>query len=144
MNMAIALVFCILVATNALALFPQSIAVDPDVGLAARYNPPYTPTACYGNDPKQLPSGDLFGAIGERLWDNGAACGRQYQVMCISEAIPKFCVPGRTITVTVVDRAQTLESRPSSFNVSFVLSSKAYELIADPAVASIQVQFQQV
>ncbi|GLT55690.1 hypothetical protein SLA2020_287870 [Shorea laevis] len=134
--MAIALVLCILVATNALALFPQSIAVDPDVGLAARYNPPYTPTACYGNDPKQLPSGDLFGAIGERLWDNGAAC--------ISEAIPKFCVPGRTITVTVVDRAQTLESRPSSFNVSFVLSSKAYELIADPAVASIEVQFQQV
>ncbi|GLU10253.1 hypothetical protein SLE2022_270720 [Rubroshorea leprosula] len=40
-------------------LFPLSHA---EVGTTARYTPPYIPTACYGNDPSQLPSSNLFGA----------------------------------------------------------------------------------
>ncbi|RVX11105.1 hypothetical protein CK203_013325 [Vitis vinifera] len=55
-----------------------------DVGTAAQYNPPYLPTICYGNDASEFPSSNLFAAAGDGIWDNGASCGRQYLVRCIS------------------------------------------------------------
>ncbi|GLT49550.1 hypothetical protein SLA2020_231000 [Shorea laevis] len=122
------------------ALFPLSHA---EVGTAGRYTPPYIPTACYGNDPSQLPSSNLFGAAGDGIWDNGAACGRQYLVRCISAAVPRFCKPGQTIQIKIVDRAETLASKPSREGVSIVLSSTAYGLIADASAASVNIEFQQ-
>nr|GFB61894.1 hypothetical protein [Tanacetum cinerariifolium] len=79
-------------------------AVCCEVGTASMYNPPYTPTACYGNDASQFPSSNLFAAAGEGIWDNGAACGRQYLVKCISAVIPRTCILGQTIQVRIVDR----------------------------------------
>ncbi|KAH0989634.1 hypothetical protein GBA52_001117 [Prunus armeniaca] len=73
------------------ALFRSSQA---DVGSAAHYSPPYLPTACRGSDPSQFPSSNLFGSAGEGIWDNGAACGRQYLVRCISAPVLGTCVPG--------------------------------------------------
>ncbi|KAL0323909.1 UNVERIFIED_CONTAM: EG45-like domain containing protein [Sesamum calycinum] len=84
-----------------------------DIGTASQYTPPYIPTACYGSDMSQFPTSSLFAAAGEGIWDNGAACGRQYLVKCISAAVPKTCVEGQTIQVKIVDRAITLVSPPS-------------------------------
>ncbi|KAG5048424.1 hypothetical protein JHK85_009527 [Glycine max] len=41
-------------------------------------------TACDGNRPGKFPPGNLFVAVIEGLWDNGAACGRRYRIRCVS------------------------------------------------------------
>ncbi|KAF9662164.1 hypothetical protein SADUNF_Sadunf18G0024800 [Salix dunnii] len=115
-----------------------------DVGTSAHYRPPYLPTACYGNSLSQFPSSNMFAAAGEGIWDNGAACGRQYLVRCISAAVPRACRPDQIIQVRIVDRAQTSRSRPSSNGATVVLSSTAFGTIADPSARLINVEFQQV
>ncbi|KAJ6924696.1 hypothetical protein NC652_017847 [Populus alba x Populus x berolinensis] len=84
---------------------------------------PYLPTACYGNSSSQFPSSNLFAAAGEGIWDNGAACGRQYLVRCISAAVPRTCLPDQMVQVRIVDRAQTSRSEPSSDGVTIVLAT---------------------
>ncbi|GKV16448.1 hypothetical protein SLEP1_g27088 [Rubroshorea leprosula] len=133
---------CILLITTALALSPPSTAVDPsEVGSAARYDSPYTPNACR-YDEERLPSGGLFGAIDQVLWNKGSQCGTIYQVRCISEA--GACLYGTSINITIVDLLQKTVSEPSNYDVLFALSSKAYGLIADPAKDSIKIQFQRL
>ncbi|KAJ0540293.1 putative rlpA-like protein, double-psi beta-barrel [Helianthus annuus] len=112
-----------------------------EVGTASLYNPPYTPSACYGSDASQFPSSNLFAAAGEGIWDNGAACGRQYLVKCISAAIPRTCIPGQTIEVRIIDRAQTSVSRPTRPGTTMVLSDTAFRTIANQ-IASINIEFQ--
>ncbi|OMO53326.1 Barwin-related endoglucanase [Corchorus capsularis] len=114
-----------------------------DVGTAAHYSPPYIPTACFGNDASQFPSSNLFAAAGEGIWDNGASCGRQYLVRCISAARPGTCNPGETIQIRIVDRAETSVSRPSSNGATIVLSTTAFGAIANPSAASVNIEFQQ-
>ncbi|XP_052211511.1 EG45-like domain containing protein isoform X2 [Diospyros lotus] len=115
-----------------------------DVGTSASYSPPYTPTACYGDDGSQFPSNNLFAAAGEGIWDNGAACGRQYLVRCISAAAPASCVAGQTIQVKIVDRSQTAVSQPSRGGATMALSTTAFGAIANGSPASMNVEFQQV
>lgn len=100
-----------------------------------------TASACYGNDASQFPSSNLFAAAGEGIWDNGAACGRQYLVKCISAAIPRTCIPGQTIEVRIIDRAQTSVSRPTRAGSTMVLSDTAFSTIAHQ-IASINIEFQ--
>ncbi|GMY29352.1 eg45-like domain containing protein [Fagus crenata] len=114
-----------------------------DVGTAAHYRPPYLPTGCYGNDAAQFPSSNLFGAAGEGIWDNGAACGRQYLVRCISASVPRTCNPGQTIQIRIVDRALTSVSRPSRNGATMVLSTTAFGIIANPSASSVNIEFQQ-
>ncbi|KAF7848491.1 hypothetical protein BT93_L1896 [Corymbia citriodora subsp. variegata] len=115
-----------------------------DVGTAAHYSPPYTPTACFGNDPSQFPSSNLFAAAGEGIWDNGASCGRQYLVRCISASVSGTCIPSQTIQVRIVDRALSSTSRPSSNGATIVLSTTAFGTIAKSSAAAVNVEFQQV
>ncbi|XP_034683438.1 EG45-like domain containing protein isoform X1 [Vitis riparia] len=115
-----------------------------DVGVAAQYRPPYLPTACSGNDPSPFPSSNLFAAAGEGAWDNGAACGRQYRVRCISAPTPGTCKADQTIVVKIVDRAQTSVSRPSRDGAALVLSTTAFGAIANPSAAWVNVEFAQV
>ncbi|KAG8375482.1 hypothetical protein BUALT_Bualt10G0104400 [Buddleja alternifolia] len=122
---------------------PQIQFSRADIGTASQYNPPYTPTACYGSDLSQFPTSSLFAAAGEGIWDNGAACGRQYLVKCISATVARTCVPGQTIQVRIVDRAQTSASRPTRAGSSLVLSNTAFETIANPAVPYLNIEFQQ-
>ncbi|XP_038698893.1 EG45-like domain containing protein isoform X2 [Tripterygium wilfordii] len=118
--------------------FPFSQA---DVGIAAQYNPPYLPTACFGSEESQFPTNDLFAAAGEGIWDNGASCGRQYLVRCISASNPTTCFPEQTIQIRIVDRAQNVSSGPDP---TIVLSDAAYSAIADPSADTINIEFQQV
>ncbi|KAI3468306.1 hypothetical protein Pfo_024969, partial [Paulownia fortunei] len=127
-----------------LLLGPQIQFSRADIGTASQYVPPYTPTACYGSDLSQFPTSNLFAAAGEGIWDNGAACGRQYLVRCISAAVPQTCVPGQTIQVKIVDRAQTSVSRPSRDGTSLVLSNTAFGTIANTAVSYLNIEFQQL
>ncbi|XP_039164277.1 EG45-like domain containing protein [Eucalyptus grandis] len=113
------------------------------VGTAASYSPPYTPTACYGNDPGQFPSSNLFAAAGEGIWDNGASCGRQYLVNCTSALGSGFCIPNQTIQVQIVDRVLFLSSRPSCDDTTIVLSMTAFDTIAKFASA-VNIMYQQV
>ncbi|MBA0777419.1 hypothetical protein Gotri_005439, partial [Gossypium trilobum] len=62
----------------------------------------YVTTACFGEDQTQFPSSNLFAAAGDGIWDNGASCGRQYLVRCISASQPGTCVPDQTIQVKIV------------------------------------------
>ncbi|KAF8009325.1 hypothetical protein BT93_J0350 [Corymbia citriodora subsp. variegata] len=117
---------------------------NADVGTAGHYNPPYTPTACFGYDPLQFPSSFLFAAAGEGIWDNGAACGRQYWVRCISADRPKTCNPAQLVQVRIVDRALSAVSRSSSDRATIVLSKTAFEAIAKPSASSVNIEFVQV
>ncbi|XP_058074587.1 EG45-like domain containing protein [Magnolia sinica] len=115
-----------------------------DVGTAAFYKPPYLPTACYGNDASQFPANNLFAAASEGIWDNGASCGRQYLVRCLSAATPRnACVVGQTIQVRIVDRAATSGSRPSVSGTTMVLSVNAFGMIANGSPTEINIEFQQ-
>ncbi|KAB2619073.1 EG45-like domain containing protein [Pyrus ussuriensis x Pyrus communis] len=115
-----------------------------DVGTAAQYRPPYLPTACGGSDQGQFPPGNLFASVGEGIWDNGAACGRQYQVRCISAPVRGTCVPGNTIQVKVVDRALSSVSRPSRSDATIVLSTTAFAAIANSSATFVNIEFQQI
>ncbi|CAA0810639.1 EG45-like domain containing protein 2 [Striga hermonthica] len=114
-----------------------------DIGSASRYSPPYTPTACYGDDPNQFPPNRLFAAAGEDIWDNGAACGRQYLVECISSSLPPACLPNQTIQVRIVDRALTAVSRPLADGANLVLSTTAFDAIVGAPIPLVNIQFEQ-
>ncbi|KAG6537797.1 hypothetical protein ZIOFF_002895 [Zingiber officinale] len=120
-------------------LYRPSIA---DVGTAASYGPPYLPTSCFGSDERQFPANNLFAAAGDAIWDNGACCGRQYQVRCLSSATPGACTDGE-VQVTVVDYAASLVSTPSASGTTFVLGAAAFELIAQSSVSQINIEFTQ-
>lgn len=115
-----------------------------DVGTAAQYSPPFIPTACFGGDASEFPSSNMFGSAGEGIWDNGAACGREYEVRCISAAAPRTCIPGQNIQIKIVDRAQSSVSRPSREGTSMVLSTTAFQAIANGSASLIYIEFQQV
>ncbi|KAF9680502.1 hypothetical protein SADUNF_Sadunf06G0127900 [Salix dunnii] len=117
-----------------------------DVGTAAQYSPPYLPTACYNDSASQFPSNNLFAAAGDGIWDNGAACGRQYLVRCISAAVADSCIADQVIQVKIVDYALALiKSPPSAGGTTLVLSETAFAAIANNSAAptSINLEFQQ-
>ncbi|KAL6345034.1 hypothetical protein AAG906_007765 [Vitis piasezkii] len=104
-----------------------------DIGTAGQYAPPYLPTACYGNDVSKFPSSNLFASAGDGIWDNGAACGRQYFVRCLSAQAAGICKSGQII-VNIVDRA-------SRNGVMLVLSTIAFGAIANPSAAWVNIEF---
>ncbi|KAI4344078.1 hypothetical protein L6164_011350 [Bauhinia variegata] len=115
-----------------------------DVGTSARYAPPYLPTTCYGGEATQFPSSNLFAAAGDGIWDNGAACGRQYLVRCVSAEQPRTCIPDQSIQVKIVDYASSAVSAASAPSTTLVLSDKAFATIANTSAALINIEFQQV
>ncbi|XP_059275119.1 EG45-like domain containing protein [Lycium ferocissimum] len=119
-------------------------ASQADLGTASQYRPPYTPSACFGSESTQFPSSNFFAAAGEGIWDDGAACGRQYLISCISSVLPKACKSGETIQVKIVDRAQNLSSTPTRQGTTMVLSNAALAAIADSNALSLNIDFRQV
>ncbi|XP_021615006.1 EG45-like domain containing protein 2 isoform X1 [Manihot esculenta] len=144
-----------------------------DVGTATQYSPPYlrkyplnpilaltfthhstfsslldfvfrTATTCFGIDPSQFPSNNLFAAAGDGIWDNGASCGREYLVRCISATVAGSCRPGQTIQVKIVDYALSTTTPPSVSGTTIVLSETAFGNIANSSANSINIEFQQV
>ncbi|CAK7334818.1 unnamed protein product [Dovyalis caffra] len=127
-----------------LIISPLIQTSQADVGTAAQYSPPYLPTSCYSESASQFPSNNLFAAAGDGIWDNGAACGRQYMVRCISAAVADSCIADQVIQVKIVDSALALRSPPSASGTTIVLSETAFGTIANNSAAptSINMEFQ--
>nr|QDH43456.1 plant natriuretic peptide-like 1 [Venturia pyrina] len=107
-----------------------------EVGPAAVYKPPYRPNKCYGWSEDAFPSTKMFAAAGQTIWDNGAACGRWYQIRCMSPGIGSRCT-GKTITVRIV------EGKPGFRSPVFSLSQTAgAELYT--GTGRVQVEYHQV
>lgn len=90
-------------------------------------------TKCKG----ELPEGGYFVAVSEGLWDNGAACGRRYEMRCISG--PKRPCKGDSILVEVVDLCKKAPNCPTTL----FLSNKAFNSISRFPNAKINVEYAQ-
>lgn len=84
----------------------------------------------------------MFAAAGDGIWDNGASCGRQYLVRCLSSATPNACT-SKTIQVMIVDRAASSVSRPVTPGATIVLTADAYAVIAKASASSINIEYSQ-
>ncbi|WCJ30259.1 EG45-like domain containing protein [Euphorbia peplus] len=109
--------------------------VHADIGTATSYNPPYLPTRCNGNREDQIPAGNMFVAVSEGLWDNGAACGRRYRLKCLS-GNNKPCKNGVVIDVKVVDLCPK-----SPCPSTFLFSNDAFSAISHSSSAKINIEF---
>lgn len=112
-----------------------------DVGTAAQSDPPQTLTTC-GYDPSRFPPSRLVADAGDEIWDNGAACWRQYRVRCISGDRPNACRPVQWMNVTIVEQAFGVGSR--SNGATMMLSTTAYRAIADLSAKSIKIEFERI
>ncbi|CAI0415031.1 unnamed protein product [Linum tenue] len=79
----------------------------------------------------------MFVAVGEGLWDNGAACGRRYRMRCLSGA-NRPCKEGTMIDVKVVDYC-----RISPCPATFLLSNDAFNAISHHPNAKINIEYAQ-
>lgn len=91
-------------------------------------------TACGGNRRDQFPPGNLFVAVNEGLWDNGAACGRRYKVRCVS-GNNKPC-KGGSIEVKVVDSCSK-----SPCPDTLLMSTRAFSAISRFPNANINIEY---
>ncbi|KAL0013854.1 hypothetical protein SO802_000923 [Lithocarpus litseifolius] len=100
-------------------------------------------TCCYGD--VGTAARNLFAAAGDGIWDNGAACGRQYLVRCISASVRHSCSQYGTIPIKIVDYIHGIPSPPSASNTTMILSSTAFGAIANLTTNSpaINIEFQQ-
>lgn len=90
-------------------------------------------TQCDGNREDQFPPGNLFVAVSEGLWDQGAACGRRYRVRCISGR-RRPCKRG-TIDVKVVDLCHK-----SPCPSTLLMSKDAFAAISRPT-AKVNIEY---
>ncbi|XP_048332463.2 EG45-like domain containing protein [Ziziphus jujuba] len=128
-TISVLLLFCL--------FFSHFLPILGDVGTARSYSPPYLPTKCKGNDPQQFPEGGYFVAVSDGLWDNGAACGRRYQLRCISRP-NRPCRVG-SIVAEVVDLCRR-DPCPSTL----VLSTKAFDAISRFPKVKINLEYAQI
>ncbi|GLT71717.1 hypothetical protein SLA2020_437150 [Shorea laevis] len=112
----------------------EDFFVHGDIGSATSYGPPYIPTRCGGNREDQFPPGNLFVAVSDGLWDNGAACGRRYRVRCLSG--PNKPCRHKTIEVKVVDFCP-ITPCPSTI----VLSKESFAAVARQDARKINVEY---
>ncbi|WOL09215.1 EG45-like domain containing protein [Canna indica] len=96
----------------------------------------FSATKCPGYDQDRLPGNGLFVAAGDGIWDNGAACGRKYQLRCLS-GVGRPCKDG-SIVVEVVDFCRV---RPCPSTL--VLSNRAFDAVSKIPHARINVEFAQ-
>ncbi|XP_013610398.1 PREDICTED: EG45-like domain containing protein 2 [Brassica oleracea var. oleracea] len=63
-------------------VFAQILApiAEAAQGRAVFYDPPYTKSACYGNQYEKMVTG-----VRNNLWQGSRACGRRYSVRCIGD-----------------------------------------------------------
>ncbi|KAA8521549.1 hypothetical protein F0562_012222 [Nyssa sinensis] len=115
-------------------VYKEASLVLGDLGTATSYDPPYTPTKCNGNRQDQFPPGNLFVAVSEGLWDNGAACGRRYRLRCLS-GNNRPCKDG-TIEVKVVDFCS---KRPCPSTT--IMSNDAFAAVSHSSDAKINIEY---
>nr|XP_027067348.1 EG45-like domain containing protein [Coffea arabica] len=104
-------------------------------GTATFYTPPYSPNACIGVRVNgTLP---LIAAASNVIWDNGAACGRNYRVTCTGTNSEGIAQPCRgSVVVQIIDYC------PPGCRATFDLSQEAFALIADPNAGKVNIDYE--
>ncbi|CAL8992122.1 unnamed protein product [Prunus brigantina] len=106
-------------------------------GSATYYNPPYTPSACFG----RRDSGHMVAAASYMLYNRRAICGRRYKVTCLTAAYSKGrnpCKANNVVYVTVVDLCPGCQAQQLD------LSREAFAPIAGLGAGRIKIYFQPV
>ncbi|OMO72510.1 hypothetical protein COLO4_27600 [Corchorus olitorius] len=134
-NFSKTIVFCIAIAIFMLCLSSREVAAHE--GTATFYEPPYQPSACYGD--KKI-NGVMIAAASDAIWDGGAACGKKYKVKCIgaTNESPHPCKGKDHVVVKIVDYC------PSGCEGTIDLSQEAFKAIADPDAGKIKIYYHQV
>jgi rare lipoprotein A (peptidoglycan hydrolase) len=81
----------------------------------------------------------MIAAASDGLWDNGAACGRMYQVSCAggTNATPNPC-KGGSVTVKIVDRCPS-----PGCQATLDLSQEAFNTIGNLDAGKILINYNQ-
>ncbi|XP_052165474.1 putative EG45-like domain containing protein 1 [Oryza glaberrima] len=118
----------------ALVLGTVSLATAAS-GVATFYTQ-YTPSACYGN----RNMGNMVAAANDRLYNNGAVCGRCYAVKCAGAAAGggggNPCT-GASVTVKMVDNCASSDGCTSTID----LSREAFAKIANLDAGVIRITY---
>lgn len=80
----------------------------------------------------------LIAAASDVIWDNGAACGRNYRVTCTgtnTQGIPQPC--RGSVVVKIIDYC------PPGCPTTIDLSQEAFAVIADPSAGKINIDYVQ-
>ncbi|CAI9098655.1 OLC1v1035341C3 [Oldenlandia corymbosa var. corymbosa] len=104
-------------------------------GTATYYTPPYVPSSCYGYQD----NGVMIAAASDVIWNNRAACGRNYRVTCTgptNQGVPQPC--RGSVVVKIVDYC------PPGCAGTIDLSQEAFARIADPNAGKVRIDYQQV
>ncbi|KAH0458664.1 hypothetical protein IEQ34_011478 [Dendrobium chrysotoxum] len=118
--------------TIVLCHFALSSAID---GTATYYTDQITPSACYGYEDM----GTMIAAASDAIWDNHAACGRNYRINCTgptNAGVPHPCT-GASVVVKIVDYC------PPGCRGTFDLSQEAFSTIADLNAGKIEIDYVQ-
>ncbi|PKU85574.1 EG45-like domain containing protein [Dendrobium catenatum] len=123
----------VLALTIVLCHFALSSAID---GTATYYTPPYTPSSCYG----YVNMGTMIAAASDTIWDNRAACGRNYRVTCTGPTNSGDLHPctGASVVVKIVDYC------PSGCRGTIDLSQEAFSAIAHLDAGKIKINYVRV
>ncbi|CAI9098656.1 OLC1v1035341C2 [Oldenlandia corymbosa var. corymbosa] len=103
-------------------------------GTATYYTPPYVPSSCYGYQD----NGVMIAAASDVIWNNRAACGRNYRVTCTgptNQGVPQPC--RGSVVVKIVDYC------PPGCAGTIDLSQEAFARIADPNAGKVRIDYQQ-
>ncbi|XP_075499038.1 EG45-like domain containing protein [Primulina tabacum] len=109
------------------------VSVAYAVAGTATYYTVYLPSACYGYQDQ----GTMIAAANRDLYNNGAACGKNYRVKCTgptNQGVPEPCQNGE-ITVKIVDLC------PGCGTNQLDLSQHAFSTIADLNAGKIQIEY---
>ncbi|OIT18995.1 PREDICTED: putative EG45-like domain containing protein 1 [Nicotiana attenuata] len=94
-------------------------------GIATFYTQ-YVPSSCYGNTPQ----GAIIAAASDPLWNNGAICGKTFNVTCTGPCT------GKSILVKIVDHCPGCGG-------TLDLSKEAFSTIANPVAGVIKIDYVQ-
>ncbi|XP_058113166.1 EG45-like domain containing protein [Magnolia sinica] len=105
-------------------------------GTARYYDPPYTPSACYGFEDQ----GVLIAGATDVIYDNGAGCGTYYSVNCTGPA-DQFLHPctGKSVIVKIVDHCPA-----PGCDETLNLSQDAFSIIANLTASKIKIDYELV
>ncbi|KAL3535303.1 hypothetical protein ACH5RR_003764 [Cinchona calisaya] len=103
-------------------------------GTATFYTPPYVPSSCYGFQD----NGVMIAAASDAIWNNRAACGRNYRVTCTGPTNQGVQRPCRgSVVVKIVDYC------PPGCAGTIDLSQQAFAIIADPNAGKVNIEYHQ-
>ncbi|CAI9098654.1 OLC1v1035341C1 [Oldenlandia corymbosa var. corymbosa] len=94
-----------------------------------------TASSCYGYQD----NGVMIAAASDVIWNNRAACGRNYRVTCTgptNQGVPQPC--RGSVVVKIVDYC------PPGCAGTIDLSQEAFARIADPNAGKVRIDYQQV